>query len=208
MKMTELVFVTHNPHKLYEIRSLFDSSRAFLPGLDRYRLVSLQDIGYLEDIPETMDTLEGNASVKARTIHTLYGCTCFADDTGLEVEALGNQPGALSARYAGEDKNFGRNIEKVLQDLQTATNRKARFRTVISLMIGQQEILFEGIVQGKIIDTGRGQEGFGYDPVFVPEGYDQTFAEMNLEQKNRISHRYRAFRKMMDYLNASSIAIV
>lgn len=205
--MTELVFVTHNPHKLYEIRNLFQTSRAFLPHLDQYRLVSLQDIGFLEDIPETMDTLEGNASLKTRTLYRLSGRSCFADDTGLEVEALGNRPGVYSARYAGEEKDFDRNIEKLLQELKMVTNRKARFRTVISLMISGGEIQFEGIAEGNIIDVRRGTEGFGYDPVFVPEGFDRTFAEMDLGQKNRISHRYRAFRKMMDYLNASSIAI-
>ncbi len=205
--MTELVFVTHNPHKLYEIRNLFQTNRAFLPHLDQYRLVSLQEIGFMEDIPETMDTLEGNASLKTRTLYRLSGRSCFADDTGLEVEALGNRPGVFSARYAGEEKDFDRNIEKFLQELTRITNRKARFRTVISLMINGTEIQFEGIAEGKIIDERRGAEGFGYDPVFVPEGYDQSFAEMDLEQKNRISHRYRAFRKMMDYLNASSIAI-
>ncbi len=205
--MTELVFVTHNPHKLYEIRNLFQTNRAFLPHLDQYRLVSLQEIGFMEDIPETMDTLEGNASLKTRTLYRLSGRSCFADDTGLEVEALGNRPGVFSARYAGEEKDFDRNIEKLLQELTRITNRKARFRTVISLMINGTEIQFEGIAEGKIIDERRGAEGFGYDPVFVPEGYDQSFAEMDLEQKNRISHRYRAFRKMMDYLNASSIAI-
>lgn len=123
------------------------------------------------------------------------------------MEALGNQPGVHSARYAGEGKNFDMNIEKLLQELKTTTNRKARFRTVISLMINGHEIQFEGIANGRIIDTRRGAEGFGYDPVFIPEGYDQTFAEMSLERKNRISHRYMAFRKMMDYLNASSMTI-
>ena len=206
--MTRLVFVTQNHHKLNEIRDLFTRTQRYFPHLNRYHLVSLKDIGYDEDIPETMDTLEGNASLKARTVYMIAGIPCFADDTGLEVEALGNRPGVISARYAGEEKNFDKNMDKVLRELEGSLNRKARFRTVISLIINGQEAQFEGVAQGTIITEKRGTEGFGYDPIFLPDGYSQTFAEMNLEQKNQISHRYRAFRKLMDYLNASSMAMV
>ena len=206
--MTQLVFVTQNPHKLHEIKDLFNKSLVHFPHLNQYDLVSLSDIGFHQDIPETMDTLEGNASLKAWTIHRIYGLPCFADDTGLEVEILGNRPGVVSARYAGEDKNFDKNMEKVLRELEGHPNRKARFRTVISFIINEKEIQFEGVSEGKIIHEKKGREGFGYDPIFLPDGYDLTFAEMNLKQKNQVSHRFRAFGKLMDYLNASSIAIV
>jgi XTP/dITP diphosphohydrolase len=206
--MTQLVFVTQNPHKLHEIKDLFDKSLVHFPHLNQYHLVSLTDIGFQQDIPETRDTLEGNASLKAWTISRTFGLPCFADDTGLEVEILGNRPGVFSARYAGEDKNFDKNMEKVLRELVGHPNRKARFRTVISLIINEKEIQFEGVAEGIIIQEKRGTQGFGYDPIFLPDGYDLTFAEMNLEQKNQVSHRYRAFRKLIDYLNASSITIV
>ncbi|MDD5507424.1 MAG: RdgB/HAM1 family non-canonical purine NTP pyrophosphatase [Bacteroidales bacterium] len=206
--MTRLVFVTQNHHKLTEIRDLFASTQRYFPHLNRYQLLSLKDIGYLEDIPETMDTLEGNASLKAWTVYRIAGIPCFADDTGLEVKALGNRPGVISARYAGEEKNFDKNMDKVLRELEGSLNRRARFRTVISLIIDRKEAQFEGVAQGTIITEKRGTEGFGYDPIFLPDGFNQTFAEMNLEQKNQVSHRYRAFRKLMDYLNASSMAMV
>ena len=206
--MTQLVFVTQNPHKLHEIKDLFDKSLVHFPHLNQYHLVSLNDIGFQQDIPETRDTLEGNASLKAWTISRIFGLPCFADDTGLEVETLDNRPGIFSARYAGEDKNFDKNMEKVLRELEGHPNRKARFRTVISLIINEKEIQFEGVAEGIIIQEKRGTQGFGYDPIFLPDGYDLTFAEMNLEQKNQVSHRYRAFRKLIDYLNASSITIV
>lgn len=206
--MTRLVFVTQNHHKLHEIRDLFVKTQLHFPHLNQFNLVSLKDIGYREDIPEVMDTLEGNASLKAWTVYKIFGIPCFADDTGLEVEALGNRPGVVSARYAGEEKNFDKNMDKVLRELEGSMNRKARFRTVISLIINGQEVQFEGVAQGTIMYEKRGVEGFGYDPIFQPDGCDQTFAEMKLEQKNQVSHRYRAFRKLMDYLNASSMAMV
>jgi XTP/dITP diphosphohydrolase len=206
--MIRLVFVTQNHHKLHEIRDLFVKAQLHFPHLNQFDLVSLKDIGYLDDIPEVMDTLEGNASLKAWTIFRVTGIPCFADDTGLEVEALGNRPGVVSARYAGEGKDFDNNMNKVLLELEGSLNRKARFRTVISFIINGQEIQFEGVAQGTILSEKRGTGGFGYDPIFQPDGYDQTFAEMSLEQKNQVSHRYRAFRKLMDYLNASSMAMV
>lgn len=206
--MTRLVFVTHNHHKLLEIRDLFIRSQLHFPDLNQYHLLSLNDIGYVEDIPETMDTLEGNASLKAWTVWRIYGIPCFADDTGLELEALGNRPGVVSARYAGEEKNFGKNMDKVLRELEGLTNRNARFRTVISLIINGQEVQFEGVAQGRIIHEKRGTEGFGYDPIFLPDGYEQTFAEMNLPIKNQVSHRFKAFSKLMGYLNTSSMAMV
>jgi XTP/dITP diphosphohydrolase len=187
----KLVFATNNEHKLTEIREMLG---------DRFHLVSLAEIGCDEDIPETKNTLEGNASQKAHYIFEKYGLNCFADDTGLEVEALGMAPGVYSARYAGPQRNSSDNIKRLLSELDIINNRKARFRTVISLLIDGNETLFEGIVDGEIMYEPAGKLGFGYDPVFQPEGYSVSFAEMELAVKNEISHRGRAFKKLINYL--------
>jgi XTP/dITP diphosphohydrolase len=187
----KLVFATNNPHKLKEIQPLLG---------DQITLVSLNDIGHTTDLPEEQETLEGNAYQKAKYVYDHYELNCFADDTGLEVEAINGLPGVYSARYAGENKNPQANIDKLLKELNGIENRKARFRTVISLIVDSRERRFEGIVNGKIIEKMRGSEGFGYDPVFQPEGYDITFAEMPLDEKNTISHRSRAINKLADYL--------
>ncbi|MGV8093654.1 MAG: non-canonical purine NTP diphosphatase [Mangrovibacterium sp.] len=190
-KRTKLVFATNNRHKLRELQHIVGNS---------IELLSLEDIGCLEDIPETDPTLEGNASLKAFYVYRNYGYNCFADDTGLEVEALNGDPGVLSARYAGESKDAEANMDKLLQQLNGVKDRKARFRTVISLVIDGDERRFEGIVDGNILEEKRGKEGFGYDPVFVPDGYSKTFAEMEIGEKNRISHRARAVQKLVDWL--------
>jgi len=187
----KLVFATNNEHKLKELQELLG---------DDFQLLSLHDIGCMEEIPEEQDTLEGNASQKAFFVYNKFGYPCFADDTGLEIEALHNEPGVYSARYAGGDKNPEANIDKVLQKLAKIKNRRARFRTVISLIVGGKETQFEGIVNGTILKERRGKKGFGYDPVFLPEGYEQTFAEMDLPLKNKISHRGRAVEKLVRYL--------
>lgn len=187
----KLVFATQNRHKLQELKELMPS---------KVELVSLFDLGINEDIPETSDTLEGNASQKAHFVYDRTGENCFADDTGLEIPALNNEPGVYSARYAGPAKDSEANIQKVLLLLKDNKSRKARFRTVISLIINGEEKLFEGIVEGAILSRKHGTSGFGYDPVFLPDGYDRSFAEMNMEEKNRISHRGRAVAKLIDYL--------
>lgn len=189
--MKEFVFATNNVHKLQEVF-------AILGG--KVELLSLKDIGCHADIPETADTLEGNALQKARYIYERYHTNCFADDTGLEVEALGGAPGVYSARYATEGHDSEANMRKLLQELEGVENRKAQFRTVFALIIGGKEHLFEGIVRGEIIKTRRGTSGFGYDPVFVPEGYTKTFAELGNEVKNQISHRAVATRKLCKFL--------
>jgi XTP/dITP diphosphohydrolase len=191
--MKKLVFATNNQHKLTELQSILGG---------RYQLLSLADIGFFDDIPETRDTLEGNASQKANFVYDCFGMNCFADDTGLEVEALDNAPGVYSARYAGPQRSSDDNVKKLLHDLQKINNRAARFRTVISLIIDGKEKLFEGIVEGKIIDTPKGTQGFGYDPIFVPDGHNLTFAEMDMEEKNKISHRGRAVEKLVIFLNS------
>jgi len=188
----KLVFATNNNHKLHEIEAMVDR---------KFQLLNLNDINCREDIPEDQDTLEGNASRKASYIYNKFRINCFADDTGLEIEALGNEPGVFSARYAGEAKDSDANIEKVLDKLSKINNRKARFRTVISLILDGREVLFEGVVTGTILHERRGSSGFGYDPVFLPDGYAETFAEMDLERKNAISHRGRAVMKLVAYLN-------
>lgn len=192
--MMELVFATNNAHKVKEIQSILG---------DEFRLLSLKDIGCDDDIPEEQETLEGNASQKAFYVYNKYGYNCFADDTGLEIEALGGEPGVYSARYAGEEKSSEANMQKVLDKLAKINDRKARFRTVISLVINGDEILFEGIVNGEILKRKRGGAGFGYDPIFKPEGRDQSFAEMELSEKNKISHRGRAVQKLVEYLKES-----
>jgi XTP/dITP diphosphohydrolase len=192
--MKELVFATNNPHKLKEIREIIGN---------HIRILSLSDIGCNEDIPEDAETLEENASFKAWYVYNKFGGDCFADDTGLEIEALDGRPGVKSARYAGEDCNPENNISKVLGEMKGRKNRRARFRTVISLIRNGIEVRFEGQVEGVILDEKRGKEGFGYDPVFLPEGYALSFAEMTLEEKNKISHRALATRKLTDHLRHS-----
>lgn len=189
--MQGLVFATNNPNKLREVKELVG---------DRFKIMSLEEIGCFEDIPETADTLEGNALIKARHIKEKYGYDCFADDTGLEIAALDNAPGVYSARYAGEQKDPKDNMRKVLAELEGQGNRNARFRTVIAFSYQGEEKLFEGIVNGTIASAESGCEGFGYDPIFVPEGYGVTFAEMGSDVKNSISHRGRAVRAFIDYL--------
>ena len=191
-KMKKLVFATNNAHKLDEIRAILGS---------KIEILSLNDIDCHADIPETADTLEGNAALKAQYIYKNFGLDCFADDTGLEVEALNGAPGIYSARYAGgEGHDSEANMKKLLAEMEGKENRKARFRTAICLIEDGKEHLFEGIVNGEIIQERRGGSGFGYDPVFVPEGYTETFAEMGNDEKNKISHRARAVAKLCDYL--------
>ena len=180
----QIVFATNNAHKLSEIRQILGH---------KIEVLSLSDIGCHDDIPETGTTLEANALQKARYIRDKYGYDCFADDTGLEVDALGGEPGIYSARYAGgEGHDSEANMQKLLQKLDGEDNRAARFRTVIALLQGNEQKLFEGIVNGTITREKSGAEGFGYDPIFMPDGYDQTFAELGMDIKNRISHRARA----------------
>ncbi|HEY5470225.1 MAG TPA: RdgB/HAM1 family non-canonical purine NTP pyrophosphatase [Bacteroidales bacterium] len=187
-----IIFASNNENKIKEIRSILGST---------FTLLSLRDLNLNEDIPENEPLLEGNALSKARHIHNLTGMNVFADDTGLEIDALNGLPGVHSARFAGENKDSSANIEKVLSMLVQTENRKARFRTVIALIFEKEEFLFEGTVEGTIITDKKGKEGFGYDPVFVPEGKDKTFAEMDLAEKNAISHRARAFEKLREFLN-------
>jgi XTP/dITP diphosphohydrolase len=189
--MRKLVFATNNDHKLRELREILSAE---------FELLSLNDINCSDDIPETGATLEDNAAQKAFYIWDKYAIDCFADDTGLEIEALGNEPGVYSARYAGEERSAASNMRKVLENMANESNRKARFRCVISLVIDGREKQFEGIVEGKILFKEQGAAGFGYDPVFMPDGFNQSFAEMPAEDKNRISHRGRAVMKLVDYL--------
>jgi XTP/dITP diphosphohydrolase len=186
-----LVFASNNEHKIREINSLLGNS---------FTLLSLHDINITEDIPEDEPQLEGNALSKARYVYNATGRNVFADDTGLEIEALNGRPGVHSARFAGENKDSSANIVKVFELLGDTDNRNARFRTVIALILEGKEYLFEGIVNGTILQTKRGDEGFGYDPIFVPEGKQRTFAEMDLSEKNTVSHRARAFEKLRDFL--------
>jgi XTP/dITP diphosphohydrolase len=187
----KLVFATNNQHKVKELQALLG---------DHFEILSLRDIGCNNDIPEDQPTLEGNASQKAFYVYENFSYPCFADDTGLEIEALGGAPGVFSARYAGEEKNSRANMDKVLKQLEKINNRKARFRTVISLVIDGREKQFEGIAEGVITREKHGEGGFGYDPVFLPEGYNKTFAEMELQEKNKISHRAKAVQKLIQYL--------
>ena len=188
----KLVFATNNKHKLQEVRDILGS---------RVEVLSLNDINCHDDIPETGSTLEENALIKARWISNKYHCNCFADDTGLEVTALNGAPGVYSARYAGEECDSQANMEKLLQNLTGKTDRSAQFRTVIALIIDGEELLFDGIVKGSISNKKRGDSGFGYDPIFIPEGYEESFAQMGNEEKNSISHRFRATEKLSKYLN-------
>ena len=189
--MRKIVFATNNQHNLEEVRAMIG---------DYFQVLSLKDIDCNEDIPENGLTFEENAISKARYIKEHYGYDCFADDSGLEVTALNNAPGVFSARYAGEPSNSQRNIEKLMHEMQGKEERSARFRTCIAYLTGEEERYFEGCVEGSIIDTLRGCNGFGYDPLFVPCGYDITFAEMSSEEKNKISHRAIAVQKLIEYL--------
>src|SRR5690606_13552024 len=191
----KLVFASNNKHKIKELKEL-------LP--DKFEIVSLEDIGCTEDIAETADTIEGNAILKANYVTQNYGLPCFADDSGLEVEALEGAPGVYSARYAGEQKSDSDNIEKLLEQLKHSQNRKAQFKTVILLNLNNEQHLFTGIIQGEITPEKRGTNGFGYDPVFVAENSTKTFGELTSEEKNKVSHRARAVEKLSNWLAINS----
>jgi XTP/dITP diphosphohydrolase len=191
----KLIFATNNQHKVDEIKTVVG---------DKFEIITLKDAGINIEIPEPHDTLKENASEKSATIHRLTGLSCFSEDTGLEVDALNGEPGVKSARYAGEVKSFDKNIDKLLANLQGHQDRNARFRTVISLILDEKEYFFEGICEGKIIDTRRGNNGFGYDPVFVPEGENRTFAELDMSEKNKFSHRKKATDKLLSFLKNSA----
>lgn len=186
----KLVFASNNHNKIKEIQLLVPNS---------IEILSLKDIGCTEDIPETADTIEGNAILKANYVTEKYGFNCFADDSGLEIEALNGEPGVYSARYAGEPKDDSKNIDKVLENLKDKTNKKANFKTVICLNIDGKQYLFTGIVNGKIIENRVGDNGFGYDPIFVADGYSKTFAELSMEEKAAISHRGKAVKQLVDF---------
>lgn len=188
----KIIFASNNKNKVQEIQNQVPKS---------IEIVTLEEIGCTEDIPETGSTLEENAIIKANYITEKYGLPCFADDTGLEIDALNGEPGVYSARYAGEDKNADKNMDLVLQKLQNKTNRKAQFKTVIALNINNKQHLFTGIVEGEIRNKKIGTNGFGYDPIFEPENLGKTFAEMSLEEKNKLSHRGRAVEKLIDFLS-------
>jgi XTP/dITP diphosphohydrolase len=188
---TKLCFATNNAHKLEEIQAILGNS---------FELLSLNDIHCKDELPETGNTLEANSLQKAQYLYDNYQVDCFADDTGLEVSALGGEPGVYSARYAGEQRSHADNVNLLLKNLVHKPDRSARFRTVITLIQGGKITQFEGIVNGKIIEELRGTEGFGYDPIFIPEEFDRTFAEMTLLEKGEISHRGRAFKKLVEFL--------
>ena len=191
-----LIFASNNQHKIQELKAFCKNES------DKYwiDIVSLDEAGIEIDIPEPHNTLEENASEKSWTIFKLTGKDCFSEDTGLEIDSLNGEPGVKSARYAGENRSFKENIAKVLDKLSSHSNRKARFRAIISLIVEGQETLFEGICNGKIIDQPTGSEGFGYDPIFIPDGSDRTFAEMSIEEKNQFNHRTKAAAKLVAYL--------
>lgn len=189
--MKELVFATNNAHKLQEAREMLEG---------KIHILSLTDIGCHDEIPETADTLQGNALIKARYIKNRYGYDCFADDTGLLVVQLGGRPGVYSARYAGEECNPEKNMQKLLHELEGKSDRRASFVTIVALIEGDEEKIFKGEVKGHILTEKQGSEGFGYDPLFVPEGYNESFAQLGNETKNHISHRARAMQKMKEYL--------
>lgn len=188
----KLIFATNNPNKLKEVRA----------KLPQYEIVSLKELGVTEDIPETGITLEENALIKARYLYKKFNLDCFADDTGLEIESLNNEPGVYSARYAGEEKAADANMNKVLQKLEGNPNRKARFRTSIALIQNGEEMVMEGIVNGEILTNKIGKDGFGYDPIFKADGFDISFAEMDMETKNKISHRGLAVDKLVEILRS------
>lgn len=193
----KLVFATHNPNKLKEIKSL-------LP--DSIKLLSLSDIGCDEEIMETADTVAGNALLKASYVKNNYHLNCFADDTGLEVEALNGAPGVYSARYAGPQKNDEDNVQKLLKNLGNQTNRNAQFKTVIALALDNRQKTFTGICTGKILAEKKGNNGFGYDPIFKPTGFETSFAEMDLEEKNKLSHRAKALEKLIAYFQSNKFS--
>ena len=190
--MKKIIFATNNAHKLSEVRQIL---------ADVYEVVSLADMGITDDIPEPYDTFEENALTKAHTIAQQTGCDCFAEDTGLVIDTLGGEPGVKSARYAGEGRSTSANMELVLHKMQGVTNRQARFKTVVALLLEGKEYLFEGIAEGNILTAPSGGGGFGYDPIFQPLGYTQTFAQMPAELKNQISHRGKAVQKLLDFLH-------
>lgn len=194
--MRKLVFATNNAHKLEEVRAVLDN---------KIEIVSLNELGCYDDIPETAVTLEGNALIKAEYVFNKFGMACIADDTGLEVEALNGEPGVYSARYGGEPHNAQKNIQKLLTNLKGVENRKARFRTVIVLKDAERELYFEGTIHGHISETPSGAAGFGYDPVFVPDGYNKSFAELGPEQKNKISHRALAVESLIRFLKTNIV---
>jgi XTP/dITP diphosphohydrolase len=191
MNKLKLVFATNNKNKLKEVQAM----------LTNFEIVSLSEINCFDDIPETADTLEGNAILKANYITEKFGLNCFADDTGLEVEALNNQPGVYSARYAGENNNTVANMNKLLSELGETKNRDAQFRTAVALNIEGKQFVFEGICKGQILTKKQGDSGFGYDPIFMPTGFDKSFAEMNMIEKGAISHRGKAIQKLVNFLN-------
>ena len=189
--MNKLVFATNNANKLAEVRSILEP---------QYTIISLKDLNCNDEIPETANTLQGNALLKANYIHNKFGLSCFADDTGLEVEELDGQPGVYSARFAGEENNSLNNMNKVLSLLGDKKNRKACFKTVIALKLDNSTLFFEGKIEGDIALIPKGDSGFGYDPIFIPEGYHLSFAQLTAEEKNQISHRRMAINKLIDYL--------
>ena len=191
MNKLKLVFATNNQNKLKEVKAM----------LTNFDIISLSEINCFEDIPETAETLVGNAILKANFVTEKYGLNCFADDTGLEVEALNNEPGVYSARYAGEDNNSEANIAKLLFNLKNKPNRKAQFKTAIALNIQGKQYIFEGLCKGAILTEKQGERGFGYDSVFMPEGYNKSFAEMSLNEKGNLSHRGKAIEKLITFLS-------
>jgi XTP/dITP diphosphohydrolase len=192
----KLVFASNNNHKVDEVRSAAGGN---------IEIITMQEAGVNIDIPEPFETLEENAAEKSRTIYHLTGLDCFADDSGLEVDALGGEPGVKSARYAGDERSFEKNIDKLLHKLEKISERTARFRTVISLLLENKEYIFEGVCKGRITRERKGSGGFGYDPVFLPDGATHTFAEMNMEEKNRLSHRKKAMDKLVTFLKQQDI---
>ena len=194
MNKLKLVFATNNKNKLKEVQAM----------LTNFEIVSLADINCFDEIPETAVTLEGNAILKANYITEKFNLNCFADDTGLEVDTLNNEPGVFSARYAGEENNAEENMKKLLKNLENNSNRKAQFRTVITLNIRGKQFIFEGICKGDILTEKQGEGGFGYDPVFMPKGFHKSFAEMDLNEKGNISHRGKAIQKLVTFLNKTT----
>lgn len=190
--MKELIFVSHNAHKLEEVKAIVGNN---------FEVKNLSDINVFDEIPETGLSFKENAQQKAEYIYKKLNCNCFADDSGLSVDALNGEPGIYSARYAGEPCNMQNNIEKLLNNIKDKSDKSAQFTTVIAVILEGEYHFFEGVIRGKIIDTPRGDNGFGYDPIFVPEGYDQTFAELSSEIKNKISHRAIAMQKFQDFIS-------
>jgi XTP/dITP diphosphohydrolase len=189
----KLIFASHNANKVLEIQNILG---------DRYELLSLKELSFHDDIPETAETLEGNSMLKADAVYQQFEMPCFADDTGLEVDSLGGAPGVYSARYAGTNKNAEDNMNLLLKQIEGHSNRKARFRTVITYKTSNQSHQFEGLIDGEIISDKRGQHGFGYDPIFIPNGASKTFGQMTMSEKNQYSHRSRAFEKLRVFLES------